>query len=198
MKSLIPLFPFVAALGLLACQGNDGPVARDAAAPPDNVVGDAGTRGIDAPANAASAEAADLAAAPLAGNGLGWTMSTDGRSASFGPVGTGASAMLTFLCDGSGSGRRLVVTRISPAHAGATATLSFTGGGHASSLPMHGIAKSGEPGESEWQGAARGDMARAVARAFEGEGLVNVTLGGTPALAVPTDSQATAFLRRCA
>ena len=31
MKSLIPLFPFVAALGLLACQGDDGPVAEGAA-----------------------------------------------------------------------------------------------------------------------------------------------------------------------
>ena len=33
MKSLLPLFPFVAALGLLACQGDDGPVAEDATAP---------------------------------------------------------------------------------------------------------------------------------------------------------------------
>ena len=45
MKSLLPLFPFVAALGLLACQGDDGPVA-EGAAPGDEVVGDATASGL--------------------------------------------------------------------------------------------------------------------------------------------------------
>ena len=174
MKSLLPLFPFVAALSLLACQGDDGPVADNVAAPGDAVAGDAPATGLAAPANAAAAEAADRAAIPLADNSMGWTSA--GGSASFGP--RGARALLTFACaDGS-----LRVTRLHPATPGATATLSFTGGGTASSLPMRAVAKPGGPGESEWQGEARGDMARAVARAFAKQGQVEVTLGGAPAL----------------
>ncbi len=195
MKSLIPLFPFIAALGLLACQGNDGPVANGATTPPDNLVGDASANGLAAPANAAAAEATARAAQPLADNGIHWTAAEGGKVASFGP--TGASAMLTLSCEADGSTRRLVVTRFHPAHDGATATLSLTGGGHASSLPMHAVAKAGGPGESEWQGEARGDMARAVSRAFAGPGLVNVTLGGAPALSVPASPLATAVLQRC-
>ena len=41
-------------------------------------------------------------------------------------------------------------------------------------------------------------MKRAVARAFSGEGLVNVTLGGAPALAVPTSRAVKGFFARCA
>ena len=105
--------------------------------------------------------------------------------------------MLAFACQGTAADRHILVTRFDPTHAGATATLSFTGGGHASSLPMHGVAKPGGPGDSDWQGDARGDMARAVARAFAGQGVVNVTLGGAPPLAVPTSPQASAFFKRC-
>ena len=94
--------------------------------------------------------------------------------------------------------RRLAVTRLHPATPGTTATLSFTGGGTASSMPMRSVAKPGGPGESEWRGEARGDMARAVARAFAGQGQVEVTLGGAPALAVPTSPIADAVLKRCA
>ena len=190
MKSLLPLFPFVAALGLLACQGDDGPVAEDAAAPSDAVVGDAAATGLAAPANAAAAEAVDRAAVPVADNGMGWTGAA-GR-AGYGP--RGARALLTFACADGG----LRVTRAHPATAGATATLSFTGAGSASSLPMRAVAKPGGPGESEWQGDARGDMARAVARAFAGPGQVNVTLGGAPALLVPTSPAVDAVLARCA
>ena len=189
MKSLLPLFPFVAALSLLACQGDDGPVAEGATAPGDEVIGDASATGLAAPANAAAAEAADQAAAPIADNGMGWTATA--TSAGFGPA--GARALLTFACrDGA-----LFVTRLHPATAGTTGTLSFTGGGTASSLPMRAVAKPGGPGESEWQGEARGDMARAVARTFSGQGQVEFTLGGAPALAVPTSPVADALFKRC-
>ena len=189
------MLPFVAALGLIACQGNDGPVAKDVAVPPDSVVGDAGASGLAAPGNAAAAEAASRAAVPIANDGIEWRSATPDR-ADFGPV--GAAPMLSFACMVKGGERHLLVTRLSPALPGKTATLSFTGGGHASSLPMHAVAKPGGPGESEWQGEARGDMKRAVARAFAGDGLVNVTLGGAPALAVPATPLAHAFFSRCA
>ena len=196
MKSLLPLLPFVAALGLLACQGDDGPVANEAAVPPsDSVVGDHGASGLAAPANAAAAEANSRAALPIANDGIEWSSAAPDR-ADFGPV--GAAPMLSFACMGAGGARYLLVTRLHPAHPGKTATLSFTGGGHASSVPMHAVAKPGGPGESEWQGEARGDMKRAVTRAFAGDGVVNVTLGGAPALVVPATPLAHAFFARCA
>ena len=187
MKSLVPLIPFVAALSLLACQGDDGPVAEGA-----SHVGDAAASGgLSAPANAAAAEAVDRAALPLGAGGMGWTSAASG-SVSYGP--RGARALLRFACnDGS-----LRVTRLHPATHGATATLSFTGGGAASSLPMRAIARPGGPGESEWQGVATGDMARAVARAFAGGGQVEVTLGGAPALMVPTSPAVAAVFNACA
>jgi hypothetical protein len=195
MKSLIPLLPFIAALGLISCQGDDGPVARDVAAPPDTIVGDAGATGLAAPANAAAAEAVNRAAAPIAGDGIEWTSPAGSNRADFGPA--GAAPMLSFECRGEGGARYLLVTRAHPSHSGNTATLSFTGGGHASSLPMRSVAKPGGPGASEWQGEARGDMKNAVARAFAGKGLVDVTLGGAPALAVPATPVAQAFFKRC-
>jgi len=190
MKSFLPLFPFVAALGLIACQGNDGPVAEDAAVPPEEIVGDASATGLAAPANAAAAEAADQAALPTVDNGMSW--SSAGGSASFGP--RGARPLLTFAC----AGNALSVRRLRPAVAGTTGTLSFTGGGTASSMPMSAVAKAGGPGESEWQGEARGDIARAVARAFKSKGQVEVTLGGAPPLVVPTSLLADAVFQRCA
>ena len=176
MKSLLPMIPFVAAFGLLACQGSDGPVAEGAAAVPDRAIGE--------PRNDAI------------GSGMGWSSARNGTVASFGPI--HAAPVLSFACQFEGGQRRLEVTRRSPAHDGATATLSFTGSGHASSVPMHAVARPGGPGESEWRGEARGDMARAVARAFADAGRVNVTLGGAPPLAVPTSPLASKLLRRCA
>ena len=195
MKAFFPLLPFVAALGLLACQSDEGPVADDAAAPPENVVGDAAADGLAAPANAAAAEAVDRAAIPIVPDGSDWNVDPAGRSLSFGPA--GATPMLGFTCAGADSGRHLVVTRFHPALPGTTATMSFTGGGHASSLPMHALARPGGPGESEWRGEARGDIARAVARTFAAKGLINVTLGGTPSLAVPSAPVAVDFFSRC-
>lgn len=190
MKAILPLIPLVAMLGLVACQGGNDPVAENASVPSDAVAGDAAATGLAAPANAAAAEAIDRAAVPVAENGMGWTGA--GGSASYGPL--GARALLTFACDGG----TLRVVRSHPATPGNTGTLSFTGGGTASSLPMRAVAKPGGPGESEWQGEARGDMARAVSRAFASQGQVNVTLGGAPALLVPTAPAVDAVFARCA
>jgi hypothetical protein len=195
MKSLLPLFPFVAALGLLACQGDDGPVAKGATSPPENLVGDEGAAGLAAPANSAAAEATSRAAVPPANDGIMWS-AHGADQVDYGPA--GAAPMLRFACLGAGGARHVLVTRLHPAHPGKTATLSFTGGGHASSVPMHAVAKPGGPGESEWQGEARGDMKRAIARAFAKDGLVNVTLGGAPALAVPATPAVRGFFTRCA
>src|SRR5687767_1093192 len=123
----MPLFPFAAALLLLACQ-DDGPVADDAVQPPEAILGDRGASGLAAPANAAAAEAADRAALPPVTAGMGWTVA--GERAAFGPP--GAEPILTFACNDGG----LAITRHHPASAGATGTLSFTGSGHVASLPM--------------------------------------------------------------
>ncbi len=152
-----------------------------------------GATGLGAPTNAGMAEAADRAALPPGGEGMEW-IARSGK-VTFGPA--DARAQLAFACIEDVQGRTLRVPRLYPANDGATATLSFTGGGHASSLPVRAVAKPGGPGESEWQGEARGDMARAVARTFSGEGSVNVTLGGAPALSVPTSPIANAVLQRC-
>lgn len=195
MKSLLPLVPFIAALSLLACQRDDGPVAEGVADIPEEAVGDRSASGVAAPQNAAAAEAIDRAALPVGGDEMAWTSAEAGTLASYGPA--GARPMLIFACRGEGNARHLLVTRVHPAQGGKSATLSLTGGGHATSLPMRAVAKPGGPGESEWQGEARGDMARAVARPFSGSGLVNVTLGGAPALAVPSSPLASAVLQRC-
>jgi hypothetical protein len=191
MKYILPLFPLLAALGLVACQGNNDPIAEDAAAPPDHLVGDVSAEGLAAPANAGAAEAVDMATVPVVPDGMVWSTGPAG-SANFGPRGT--RPVLTLACKGDS----LSVTREYPATPGTTGTLSFTGGGAASSMPMRAIAKPGGPGESQWQGQARGDMARAVARAFSRGGQVEVTLGGAPALSVPTSPIATAVFKRCA
>jgi len=190
MKHIFPLLPFVAALALIACQGND-PVAEDAAPPRDELVGDASADGLAAPANAGAAEAVDKAALPVVADGMAWSAGPSG-SANFGP--SGARPVLTFACQGNA----LSVAREYPATPGRTGTLSLTSGGAASSMPMLAVAKPGGPGESQWQGQVRGDTARAVARAFAGEGQVQVTLGGAPALTVPTSPVADAVFKRCA
>ena len=46
MKSLLPLVPFIAALSLLACQRDDGPVAEGVADIPEEAVGDRSASGV--------------------------------------------------------------------------------------------------------------------------------------------------------
>jgi len=189
MIKLMPLLPFAAALSLLACR-ND-PIADDAAAPPDNLVGDVSARGLAAPANSAAAESLDRAALPPMSAGMSWTISADRRAAHFGP--TVAEPQLTLGCAPGG----LLVTRHHPANIGASGTLSLTGGGHVSSLPVAAVAITRGPGQAEWQGHASGDIARGVARPFSRPGPVELSLGGAPSLVVPADPRVSALLDIC-
>lgn len=190
MNNLTRLVPIVAAaLSLLACR-ND-PIAEDAAAPPDNLVGDASARGLAAPANSAAAESLDRAALPPMSAGMAWTISADRRAAHFGP--TVAEPQLTLGCAPGG----ISVVRHSPANIGDKGTLSLTGGGHVSSLPVAAAAIARGPGEAEWQGRASGDMARGIARPFSRPGPVELSLGGAPSLVVPADPAVNEVLNRC-
>lgn len=189
MIKFLPLLAF-AALPLAACQ-NDGPVAEDAAAPPDNLVGDASARGIAAPANSAAAESLDRAALPPMSAGMAWTVSPGRRAAHFGP--TVAEPQLTLSCAPGG----IMVTRHHPANIGDKGTLSLTGGGHVGSLPLGAVPIARGPGEAEWQGRASGDMARGIARPFSRPGPVELSLGGAPSLVVPADPRVSALLDLC-
>jgi hypothetical protein len=182
----------VAALCLLGC-GKSDPVAEQAVAPPDHMVGDGPAEGLASPANAAAAEAHDSSSAPVVSQGMTWRVQSGGRAVTFGPV--QAEPVLTIACaEGSG----IEVVRHDAASAGATATLSLTGGGHASSLPMAASPTPRGPGGAEWKGRVTGDMARAIARPFERPGVVNISLGGAPDLIVPADPAVRAMLSRCA
>lgn len=189
MIKFLPIFPFVAALSLLACQ-NDGPVADDATAPPEEILGDRASAGIAAPANAGEAEALDRAALPPANHGMEWAVS--GGRAGFGPP--GAEPILTFACAPGGG---VTVTRHHPASPGAKATLSLTGSGHVASLPMTTVPTTSGLGRAEWRGSVKGDMARAVARSFSRTGQVEITLGGAPSLVVPADPRVRALFAAC-
>ncbi|MDQ3077777.1 MAG: hypothetical protein M3Q83_02925 [Pseudomonadota bacterium] len=187
------LLPLAASLSLLAC-GDNGPVAANATAPPDDLIGDASATGLAAPENSGSAEAADRAAMPPMTAGMEWTLFDDGRTARYGPI--GGEASLTLACE-VGAAPRLTVTRHHPASKGAKATLSFTGGGHAGSLPVAAVPVPIGPGEAIWRGSASGDMARAIARPFSRPGQVQISLGGAPSLVVPA-APVRAMLADCA
>ena len=191
MKSLLPLLPFVAALGLIACQ--DGPVAEKGTAPPDNLLGDVSASGLAAPGNSAAAEAADRAALPPVNIGMAWRVTKDRRSAGFGPPG---SAILSVAC-ALGETPGLLVTRHHPTDPGAKGTISFTGSGHAASIPVAALATSGGLGRAEWQGSATGDNARAIQRSFKSTGQVEISIGGAPSLVVPADSAVRRVLANC-
>ena len=189
MIKLFPMLPFVAALGLLACQ-NDGPVADESVVPPDELLGDRSARGSAAPGNAGEAEALDQAALPPAQLGMRWSVA--GTKAAFGPP--GAPAILTISCPVRGG--RLSVTRHDPASPGSKATMSFTGSGHIASLPVSTIAAAGV-GQAEWQGRATGDSARAVARSFSRTGQVEISVGGAPSIVVPADAGVQRLFAEC-
>lgn len=189
MSRLLALFPFVAALSLLACR--EGPVSEDATVPPDNIVGDASASGLAAPANSSAAEAVTRAALPQMSPGLAWVVADDGRAIRFGPP--ASEAMLTIACAPGG----VLVTRHHPAPANGTATLSFTGGGQATSLPVAAAPTEVGPGEAEWQGRAGGDAARAIERPFARAGQVEITLGGVPSLVVPASPEVRRVFATC-
>lgn len=182
------------AVSLAAC-GRSGPVADNAASPPDNLVGDESANGLAEPANAAAAEAAQRGALPATTNGLAWFASADGLSASYGAKPT--EAQLTIACVPGGAAPQIVITRHDPAPDAGKATLSFTGAGHVASIPVVAIATPGGPGHAEWQGRAAGDNAYAMERPFHVKGPVEVTLGGAPNLVVPASAEVRAVFAGC-
>jgi hypothetical protein len=190
MSRILPLFPFAAALALLACQ-NDGPVADNLATPPEGVVGDQSASGLAKPGNAGAAEAVDRAALPPMTGGMAWRLAGNGRAARFGPA--GAEPVLTFACGTPG----LVVTRHDNASPGATGTVSFTGSGHAASIPVAAVPTRVGPGQAEWRGRATGDNARAIQRSFARTGQVEISIGGAPSLVVPADPAIRRMLADC-
>ena len=194
MIKWLPILPFVGAMVLVSCGGSD-PVAEDAIAPPENVLGDEAAEGLAAPANAAAAERAVQAATPPGTSGLRWAFRAAERTAFYGPREGGP--VLAIQCRGEGSGRQMVFTRFASATSGAKGTLSFTGNGAAASLPVTGSASDAGLG-ALWQAVVPvGDMARDVAKTFAGEGPVNVGVGGSPALAVPSSATARRPFAEC-
>lgn len=191
MLKYLPVAPFACALLMMSCSGQRDPVADNALAPPDNLLGDASANGLADPANSGAAEAADQAALPVQTDGLHWSYADDGRTARYGPT---ASATFTISCTG---GNRLAFERNIPATAEGRGTLSFTGNGMAASLPVIGV-RTGDAIESHWRAdVGHGDMARAVARTFQGNGPVHVSIGGTPPLVLPAAAPVRKLLADC-
>jgi hypothetical protein len=194
MRKVAMLAPLSFALLLLACGKND-PVAEDAVAPPDGLVGDASATGLAAPANSAAAEAARQAALPPASGGMTWSFRQPDRAALFGPPGSPA---FSIQCQRQREGPSdLIFIRYLPPAAGGQATLSFTGNGQAASVPVAAVSDpTGTSGH--WRAVvAPGDIARDVAEAFAGQGPVNVSVTGLPSLVVPSADSARRVFAEC-
>ena len=169
---------------MLSACGPADPVADNAVAPPDNLVGDQAATGLAAPANAARAEAAQQAALPAAGGGMGWSFRAQDRTALFGPP---DSPAFSIQCQKQREGpKQIIFVRNLAAPAGAKATMSFTGNGQVASTPVTGIGNPTGPG-GQWRAVVdAGDIARDIAEAFAGPGPVEVGISGTTPLVVPT------------
>lgn len=194
MVKTVPIVPFALGLLLVACGGPD-PVAENAAAPSDKLLGDAAATGLAAPANAAAAERAKQSNAPSSSSEMMWSYRGTDRTALFGAA--GADPILSFQCRSiADGGHELFVVRGAQAPDGASGTLSFTGNGTASSLPMRGVAVT--HGKGRWQAAvASGDMVRAIARTFAGPAPVQVGMSGAAALSVTISPEARKVLEEC-
>ena len=181
-------------LVLLACSKQD-PVAENAIAPPDELVGDASAIGLAAPANAAAAEAAQQAALPAATGGLRWSYHATDRAALFGPPGSPA---FSIQCSRQREGdNQLTFVRFLPPGAGSSGTLSFTGNGQAASVPISGVANPSGIG-GQWRATiSAGDIARDVAETFSGSAPVNVSVSGLPALVVPASPEPRRVFTEC-
>ena len=178
MKSAGPLI----ALFLLTGCGQSSPVAGNAAAPPDNAVGDASAGGLAAPANASAAERSRDVAAPAPTDGMSWSWNERAHEARFGP----AAGPPTFSIACDMATHRMVIDRFDPASANATATLSFTGSGRVASLPAMAVGRSTGISVGHWQASGvASDLIRAVGRVFDGSAAVQIVLGGAPRLVAP-------------
>jgi hypothetical protein len=194
MLRYFPLYPFVGAFFLLACAKSD-PVADNAVAPSDELLGDASAAGLAAPANAAAAEAAQQAALPAASGGLAWTMDAANHGALFGPPGTPA---FSIQCQKRREGpNQLVFIRYLTPNSGGNATLSFTGNGEAASVPISAVRNPNGIGGA-WQAVIDpGDIARDVSEVFNGQGTVDVSISGIPSLVVPAAAEPRRVLSEC-
>ena len=91
-------------------------------------------------------------------------------------LGTGSGCLLTIGC----AAGQIQVRRLDGAPQGAKGTISFTGNGHAASLPAHAV---GDGLASSWLAeAAPSDMSRAVATVFAGPAPVEIALAVTAKL----------------
>ena len=181
-------------LTLSACGGND-PVADKGTIVPADIAGDASASGLAAPANAAAAEAHAERAKPLVANGQRWIDRSHDRQSEYRFGNADAAPLLVLACKTDGPSG-LTIVRAAAAPPNAMATMSFTGGGHVASLPMHDI----DAGDHArlWSGVADRDAALAIFRTFESGGPVEVSLGVTPTLVVPSIGPVRDVLRRCA
>jgi hypothetical protein len=194
MLRYLPLSPFAGAFILLACAKSD-PVADNAIAPADQLLGDASADGLAAPATSSAAEAAQQAALPPATGGLIWTSEQANRIALFGPPGTPA---FSIQCQVQGEGpSQLVFVRYLAPTAGGQGTLSFTGNGQAASVPVAAVTNPDGVG-GQWRAAIDvGDTARDVAETFGGPEPVNVSITGLPPLVVPASAEPRGVLSGC-
>ena len=194
MRKVVMFAPLSLILMLLAC-GKPDPVDEDAVAPAGEQVGDLAAKGLAAPANAATAEAAQQAAIPAATGGLSWTYRPQDRAALFGPPGTPA---FSIQCQKPREGeRQLIFVRYLAPSSGGNATLSFTGNGQAASIPVSAVINPGGIG-GEWRAMVPPDEhARDVAETFSGPGTVEVSVSGTPPLVVPSTAEPRRALADC-
>lgn len=193
MQNISRMILFAAAVVFLAACSPDPvdpavvPGDNKAAAPDEDLAGDASAEGLAAPANAAAAEAHQRAVVPLPDNGMAWTWLADRQLAEFGPK--ASEPQLSIECRGG----VLHITRHA-AIENAAGTLSFTGNGHAASLPVVAASSQLGPGSLSTIATEPGDMTNAVARVFAGKGPVQVGLGGAPSLVTPpSDAPSRAF-----
>ena len=129
-----------------------------------------------APSSGSAGEASPRAV-PLP-DGLAWTWQAETNSALFGP--TPAAPQLSITCRQG----MIHITRHAPIE-NAEGTLSFTGNRSAASVPVVAARSQLGPGSLSTVALKPGDMTNAVARVFAGNGPINVTLGGAPALLTP-------------
>ena len=175
--SLLSGLAFAVSLG--GCN-RSSPIANDAVALPDNSVGDAPAAGLAAPANAnanaAAAEAVAKASLPLPTDGMAWSWDGQEGAAEYG-AGPQAPAFEIACKDG-----KLLFHRIDAAPAGGKGTMSFTGNGHAASVPAVAIGDTATLSSSWLATQPPSDTTRAVARVFSGHGPVEIALSGTTTL----------------
>lgn len=192
MFRVLPILPFVAMIGLVACGSGRDPVDNAALAGGDIPGGDASATGLAAPGNSGAAEMAEQAAIPHAEDGMRWAMVPGLARATYGPA--GASPSLAVECR-SGS---LIVERSGAGAGSGKGTFSFTGNGQASSLPAGQVAGS-TPTDGRWAASTSNrDHARAVARTFAGPAAVQVSVGELPPLSVRPAAPVRQVLAACA